>query len=286
MKPPLLSYVAATSLEEAVDLLDKHDGEAALLAGGQSLMPILNFRIGAPSVIVDINAVPGLDRIEVADGDLHIGALVRHADLLRSDIIDEHFPVLLAAVRAIGHGPIRNRGTVGGSLAHADPAAEIPACVATVSGHVKLYSARGERLVAFDEFALGPMMTTKASDEIVTGVVLPSLAHHAFGFHEIARRSGDFALAGSVVAFRIEDSRIADPRIGIFGVGPVPTRIGPLETALAGANLDDVAHTAAHESFGLPEQGAGAESAYRSHLARVAVAAALDDALAKAGVTA
>ena len=161
MKPPLLSYVAATSLEEAVDLLDKHDGEAALLAGGQSLMPMLNFRIGAPSVIVDINAVPGLDRIEVADGELHIGALVRHADLLRSDIIDEHFPVLLAAVRAIGHGPIRNRGTVGGSLAHADPAAEIPACVATVSGHVKLYSARGERLVAFDEFALGPMMTTR-----------------------------------------------------------------------------------------------------------------------------
>jgi carbon-monoxide dehydrogenase medium subunit len=281
VKPPLLSYVAATSLEEALGFLGEHDGEAALLAGGQSLMPILNFRIGAPSVLVDINGIPGLDGIQVVDGEVHIGALVRHADLLRSAVIAEHFPVLRAAVRTIGHGPIRNRGTVGGSLAHADPAAEIPACVAAVSGRVKLLSTRGERLVAFEEFVLGPMMTTKASDEIVTGVVLPSLARHAFGFHEIARRSGDFALAGSVVAFQIDDRRIARPRVGLFGVGPVASRIEPLESALDGATVDDAAQVADRATFDLPEPSVGADGPYRRHLARVAVNAALGDALAK-----
>jgi aerobic carbon-monoxide dehydrogenase medium subunit len=281
VKPPRFAYTAPESLDEALDTLVEHEGDTAILAGGQSLMPALNFRLGAPAVIVDINRVAGLGEVSVAGGTIRIGALVRHTELAGSDELGGRCPVFVHAARQIGHAAIRNRGTIGGSLAHGDPAAELPGVVAALGGSVELTSRAGMRAVPFEEFTLGPLMTTKRPDELISAVTVPDGAWDGWGFHEIARRAGDFALAGSVVALQFSGGVVSAARIGLFGVEPVPRRLRDVEDALTGAELHRVAGLAAaavaDEQLDVAASRAGQED-YRRHLAHVAVAKAVSDA--------
>ena len=198
MKPPAFEYVAAGSVEEAVSLLVQHDGEAKVIAGGQSLVPMLNFRLLAPAVLVDLNRIPGLDGVSEHDGGLRIGALTRHRALETSEIVKARFPVLNAAMQFVAHLAIRNRGTIGGSLCHADPAAELPTMAVLLDAEIEAAGPKGERVIAARDFFESALSTTLEEDEIVTGVRLPGLpAQAGWAFEEFARRSGDFGIAGS-----------------------------------------------------------------------------------------
>jgi carbon-monoxide dehydrogenase medium subunit len=284
VKPPRFAYAVPESLDETVGLLGAQGDDAALLAGGQSLVPMLNFRFGAPGLIIDINRVAGIDGVAVEGSELRIGALVRHTQLIRSPIVQERCSLLQTAARSIGHPAIRNRGTIGGSLAHADPAAELPAVVAALGGRVELTSREGRREVAYAEFALGPMMTSKRPDEMLTSVILPVLGSRVFGFHEIARRSGDFAHAGAVAVLDIEGRVVREAWLGLFGVEAVPRRLMLVEAALAGAELARVAELALAALHGeaLDLQDApGLPAAYRGHLASVALTNALAAAVSE-----
>ena len=209
------------------------DGGARVLAGGQSLMPALNMRLDAPSRLVDINGIAGLGDIAVRDGMLEIGALARHADILRSPLAGQHAPLLVQALPYVAHPAIRNRGTIGGSLALADPAAELPACLLALSGAVEITGAEGARTVAADDFFRGLFETALKPDEILTRVLLPvATARSRHGFAEIARRHGDYALVG--LAATAAADTLESLRLVFFGVGPTPMRAGAAEQALTG----------------------------------------------------
>jgi carbon-monoxide dehydrogenase medium subunit len=283
MKPPVFEYAAPESVAETVALLEHNAGSAAILAGGQSLVPALNFRLGAPSILVDINGVEGLGVIEPEGDALRIGAMARHRDAIVSPLVCERCPLFAAAVRHIGHAPIRNRGTVGGSVAHADPAAEIPAVLAALGGTIELTSPRGSRTTRIEEYVLGPYFTTKMPDELVTAIRLPP-GGAAWGFHEIARRPGDFALAGAVAILETDADVVRGARVALFGTEPAPRRVPEIEEALSGASRVDAAATAADatraaelEIFDDPQVAAD----YRRELAAVAVGRAVADAVSR-----
>jgi carbon-monoxide dehydrogenase medium subunit len=228
VKPPRFEYAAPSSLEDALPLL----GEAAtVLAGGQSLVPLLNLRLAQPEVVVDINGVAGLDDIRVDDGGLRVGAMTRQAALERSEVVREHWPLLHKAVRLVGHPQIRARGTVGGSVAHADPAAELPTALIALGARVHLRSVRGARALDVSEFLLGPLYTAREPDELLVEVEVPEQPEGAgAGFAEYARTHGDFATAG--VAAVVAPGGHAG--VAVMGAGPAPARAEGAERALAG----------------------------------------------------
>ena len=211
MKPAPFDHLPVETVEDAVAALVEHGDRAKVLAGGQSLVPLLNLRLARPAVLVDVNRVAGLDGIE-ANGMLSVGALVRQADALASAAVAEHARLLHEALRHVGHPATRNRGTIGGSIAHADPAAELPAVLLALDGEVDVSGPGGERAIPAADLFLGPFTTSVATNELLTRVRVPRSSDRRFGFAEIARRHGDFALAGAAVADGSREDRALRPR--------------------------------------------------------------------------
>jgi len=246
VKPVAFSYERPESVDEAVALLREHGDEAKVLAGGQSLVPMLNFRLASPSLLVDLNGIDELSYLHEDDGSLRIGALTRQATVERSQEVKRRWPLLNQTLRVVGHAAIRNRGTIGGSVAHADPAAELPVALVTLDARFVLRSAaRGERIVAAADMFLGPLTTALAADELLTEVAIPPLPRRARTvFVEHARTHGDFALAGVAVVLAPGEHAA----IGLLGAGAIPVRASEAEQALLdGARSGHVAALAAAE---------------------------------------
>jgi len=285
MKPAPFSLHRPRSLDAALELLARLGEDGALvLAGGQSLVPMLALRAAYPGDLIDINAIPGLDGLEVADGRLAIGALVRHARFHRP-VCDDPLGALLTAVCArIAHYPIRQRGTFCGSLAHADPASEWCLVAATLGGRVRLASTGGTRVLDAEDFLEGPLTTARAPGEMLVAAELPLLgADSRWGFHEFNRRSGDFALGMALVTFALREGRMAAPRVGLGAIEDRPRRIPEAEAALEGAEPGPEAFAAAAAAAAAavePMEDPATDAAYRRDLAAVTVRRALAAALA------
>jgi aerobic carbon-monoxide dehydrogenase medium subunit len=247
MKPARFDYVRPASLGDAVTLLAAHGGEAKVLAGGQSLMPVLNFRLAAPRVLVDIGRIPGLNRISVGADGVSLGALVRWRDIEQHPALAAAHPLLAEAIGHVAHYQIRNRGTVGGSIAHADPAAEMPGIAVACDAQIVVTGSGGQRTIAAADFFVGALTTVLAPDEVIVEVRLPPWpASRRFAFEEFSRRKGDFALAGVAVFYDLDtQGRAVDPHIGAIGVTSRPVRLKAAEAALAGKAIDDAAIQAA-----------------------------------------
>jgi len=240
VKPARFEYVRPETVPAALELLASHGSDAAILAGGQSLVPMLNFRIARPHMLIDVNRIGGLDRIEVQDGALIIGASARHSEVLRSQLVHSHAPLLREGLKHVAHAAIRNRGTLGGSLALADPAAELPACIVCLDAEITLASRRAERAVAAENFFTGLYTTACAADELLLHVrIRPFDPQWRFSFSEVARRHGDFALAGLAFAVRLARERIDDCRIAFCGVEVAPRRLRKAEYSLNGAEVNN-----------------------------------------------
>jgi CO/xanthine dehydrogenase FAD-binding subunit len=239
MKPPAFDYFRPASVAEAVTLLADRAGDAKILAGGQSLVPLLNFRMVRPGALIDINWLMELDFVREHAGGLRIGALTRHHTLEMSPLVAEHFPVLREAMAHVAHLAIRNRGTVGGSLAHADPAAELPMISLLLDAEIRSRSVVGERSRRAHDFFLGPLTTVLAEDEIVAEIVLPALPPRTgWGFEEFAQRHGDFAIAAVAATITLADGKIAEARLAAMGVDATPRRLHAVEAGLVSQNLD------------------------------------------------
>ena len=279
MKPPAFDYIVAADRDMAVAALARAGGEAKVLAGGQSLMPMLNFRLLRPSILVDINRIPGLGFIEEMPDSVRIGALTRHFQIETSPLIGKHFPVLCYAVSHVGHLAIRNRGTIGGSLSHADPAAELPMMAVLLDATLRIASASGSRTVAARDFFLDTMTVDLDSTELLTEIVLPKLpAQTGWGFEEIVRRHGDFALAAVAATLTLSGSEIVQARIALTGVGPTPLRAAEAESLLVGRGFDDNLSRRAIEAVReaiSPETDLHASADFRRHLAGVLIGRAL-----------
>jgi carbon-monoxide dehydrogenase medium subunit len=288
MKPAPFAYYDPRTVDEAVSLLAQHGADAKVLAGGQSLLPLLNMRLARPAVVVDVNRVSGLDYIRQEDGVLAIGAMTRQRAVERSEAVARALPVLVAATRRIAHPQIRNRGTVGGSLAHADPAAEYPAVAVLLGAELRVAGPRGERAIQAEDFFVTYLTAALDPEELVTEVRFPLLpAGTGWSFVEFARRHGDFALAGVGTTLTLAPGgECAEARIVLFGVGPTPRRARAAEQALAGRVADERAFEeaarAAAEAAEEPLYDIHASAEYRRHLARVLTRRALSEAAARA----
>jgi carbon-monoxide dehydrogenase medium subunit len=286
MKPAPFDYHAPRTLDEATSLMATLDN-AKLLAGGQSLVPMMNFRYVIADHIVDLSKVAGLAGIGIADGKLRIGAMTRQRELEFSSEVAQRCPLLAEALAHVGHRQTRNRGTIGGSLSHADPAAELPAICAVHDATIEIASVRGTRKIPFNEFAVTFMTTSAEPEEIVTGIEFALWPQgHGYGFHEFARRRGDFAIAGAAVLVELNaDKTIKRASIALCGVATVPTRIAAAEAALVGKPFDaSAAHAAAATTGTLTAiSDIHASAEYRLHLAGVLVFRALRDAAERCG---
>lgn len=270
MKPAPFAYTKARTLKEAVALLSKHKDDARLLAGGQSLIATLNMRLSAPDLLIDINGIKGLDGIAKKGKTIEIGALARHTQVERSDVIAKHAPLIALAMPHIGHPAIRNRGTFGGSIAFADPAAELPACLLALGAEIEIAGPKGKRRVKADAFFKGLFETALKPREVLTAVRVPAADKNTrVGFAELARRHGDYAMVGLAASARAagkgKESKLADVRLAFFGVGATPVRAKKSEAALAGGNVD-----AAVAALDLdPDDDVQASGAVKKHLAGV-----------------
>ena len=236
MKPAAFDYIAPNSLEAAVEAIAAANGDGKVLAGGQSLMPLLNFRMTRPTVVVDLMHIPGMSFIELRGNTVAIGAMTRHADLEFSDLVAQKLPVMAAAMRHVAHLAIRNKGTIGGSLSHADPAAELPMLAVFYGATLKVQGSNGRRDIAAEDFFVSALTNCLDPDEIVFEIDFPVLASHAgWAFEEVARRFGDFALACIAVSFDVLDDKIADARVAVMGVADTPRRLREAEQVLKGA---------------------------------------------------
>jgi len=264
VKPAPFAYKRARSTAEAVAWLTESD--ARLLAGGQSLIATLNMRLSTPSLLIDINGIGGLDGIAQKDDVVEIGALTRHAQAGRSDVIAKHAPLIARAIPHIAHPAIRNRGTLGGSIAYADPAAELPACLLALDGEVEATGPKGKRSIKACDFFKGLFETALAPDEMLTAIRVPAATGQTrTGFAELARRHGDYAIVGLAASARADGKGLADVRLAYFGVGATPVRAGKAEAALAKGDVD--AAVAALELE--PPDDLQATAAAKKHLAGV-----------------
>lgn len=286
MKAPPFRYARAESLEETVALLEAEGEDAKLLAGGQSLVPALAFRLLRPSALVDLGGVSELDFLRREGGALRLGALRRHASLEREPELTGAWGALREAAALVGHLPIRTRGTLGGSIAHADPAAELPVAALALDAHVVLRSSSGERTLAASDLFLAPYATALAPDEVLTEVVLPAAPADAAGaFEEFSIRAGDYALASACVVVAVEEGRLTHARVALGSVGPTPLRALSaertlLEQPVGPAAVRDAAREAAAECD--PGSDGHADAAYRRRLVSVLVRRALERALPEA----
>jgi carbon-monoxide dehydrogenase medium subunit len=287
MKPPVFEYHAPATVEEAIALLTRYGGEAKLLAGGQSLMPLLNFRLSRPAAIIDLNTIASLGYIQEEDGILRFGAMTRQRTIEFSDVVRRRLPLLTEATALVGHLPIRTRGTIGGSLAHADPSAEYPAVLTALEGTVVARGPRGERTLRAAELFQSYLTTSLTPDEVLVEVRLPAMAAGAgFAFEEFSRRHGDFAIVGIAAMLVGDGERCGTARLATAGAGPVPIRLRSAEEILERDGLSETAiEAAARRAAELvePDSDIHASAAYRVNLTRVLTGRALRRAKAKMG---
>jgi carbon-monoxide dehydrogenase medium subunit len=266
MKPAPFAYAKARSVTHAIELLATED--ARLLAGGQSLIATLNMRLSHPALLVDINGVSGLDGIASRNGQIELGALVRHAQAERSAELARQAPLIALALPHIGHPAIRNRGTIGGSLAFADPAAELPACVLALDGELDIVGPQGQRTIEADDFFKRLFETALTPRDVLTAIRVPAAnAETRVGFAEFARRHGDYALVGLAACGRAEGRRLRDLRLVYFGVGETPVRARAAERALAEGDAEAAVSALAQDLS--PSDDVHASGAVKSHLAGV-----------------
>jgi carbon-monoxide dehydrogenase medium subunit len=284
MKASAFAYARATSVENALELLADQGDRAKVLSGGQSLMPAMNLRLISPDLVVDIGGLAELRGIAVKQATLMIGALTRHVDLLKSTEIAAHAPLLADAIAHVAHPAIRNRGTIGGSLAHADPASELPACMLALAATIIVRGPCGERRIAANEFFTGIYQTALSPQELLVAVELPVVPRQSrHFFHEFARRHGDYAIVGLAAQAIVNDGRFTDLRLGFFAVGDRPL------LARAATKLVNVAVTPAVLSQALsaladeldPQQDHQATPAMRRHLAKVLLARSVSALLSR-----
>jgi carbon-monoxide dehydrogenase medium subunit len=292
MKPAPFAYVAPRSLDEALDVLAAGDETTKILAGGQSLLPLLNMRLASPARLVDLGRVPELAYVREQDGGYAIGAMTRQRAVERDERLTRDVPLLAEGIRWVGHPQIRNRGTIGGSIAHGDPAAELPAVAVCLDARITIRSRRGTRTVAARDLYLGYLATTLEPDEIVAELWLPKApAQTGYAWLEFARRHGDYAIAGVGVAATVRDGAIVAVRLALTGVGGSPVRADEAEAILAGARLDANGRPdaeAVRAAVGAlraaiePDTDVQATAHYRRHLAGVLAERALTRACERA----
>jgi CO/xanthine dehydrogenase FAD-binding subunit len=287
MKPAPFLYAAPSTLAEAITLLATHGEQAKLLAGGQSLVPMMNFRLARPEYIIDLNKIPALDAITEQDNTLVVGAMTRQRSIERSALVRQRYPLLLEAIQLVGHTAIRNRGTVGGSIAHADPAAELPAVLLTYGGSVTVQGPQGVRQIPAAELFLTYFTTTLAADEILTEVRFPRWPQGTgWCFLEESRRHGDFAMVGVAALATLDTAgRCTRVAVALTGVGGTPHNVGEAATMLLGqvpdtVRLADVGQAAAAGVE--PEGDIHASAAFRRHLSGVLTRRALRKAVERA----
>jgi len=288
MKPPEFDYVAPRSVEEAVSLLGEHDFDAKILAGGQSLMPLLNMRLARPSILIDIARIDDLDFIRESDGELGVGAMTRQRSIELSDAVGAASPMLREVMHHVAHPQNRNQGTVGGSIAHADPAAELPAVATALDARFRAIGPDGEREIDCEDFFVTYLTTSLEATEILTEIRFPALPERTgYSIQEVARRHGDFALAGAIATVTLDGSgKCAGSRIVLFGVGEKAVRATDAEQSLLGEAPGEAAfeQAAAKAAADLDEplSDVHASAEYRRDLARVLARRALLDAADRA----
>jgi carbon-monoxide dehydrogenase medium subunit len=287
MKPPKFDYHAPSGVDEAIALLGRYGGDAKVLAGGQSLVPLLNFRLSRPAALIDLNRIPSLAYIRAENGDVRFGAMTRQRTIEFSPLVAERVPLLTEATRWVGHLPIRSRGTIGGSLAHADPSAEYPAVLAALEGSVVARGPKGERVVVAGDLFQSYLTTSLGPEEILVEVRLPAMpAGAGYAFEELARRHGDFALVGIAAVVARDGERCTLARLATSGTGPVPIRLRAAEQILERDGLGDAAIEAASRRASElvdPDSDIHASADYRRHLTGVLTGRAIRRALTKAG---
>jgi carbon-monoxide dehydrogenase medium subunit len=286
MKLPSFDYVCPATLAEAVALLASHGGEAKPLAGGQSLVPMLAFRLASPALIVDLRKLDELRHIAIADDAVTLGAMVRWKDILEHPMLRRAHPLLVTAIAHVAHYQVRNRGTVGGSVAHADPAAELPGIAVTCEAKIVALGKAGRRAIDAADFFRGPLMTALQPDEIVCEIRFPAWPkQRRFGFREFARRRGDFALAAAAVYFDADGHMFRGVRIGAVGVADYPLRLVAVERLLEGSEIGEAITAKADAAASAavdPADDIHATGAYRKRLIGVMVERALRDAIHRA----
>ncbi len=291
MKPAAFEYHAPSTVEEVVDLLAEHGDEAKVLAGGQSLVPLMSLRLSQPEHLIDINGVTELSSFGCADGQVTIGSITRQRQVETSHEVARAAPVLPAALRHIGHAAIRNRGTVGGSIAHADPSSELPAMLLATDGAVIARSSSGSRTIRAADLFENFLTTTIEPTELITTVVVPfSQARTGWSVREFSRRSGDFAIVGTVVGISLDESytNVAHASISLFGVGSKPVRAAVAEKEIVGQpaspRLWEAAAVAAASEIEPPSDVHGS-SAYRRQLMKTVLRQCLTEAYDRSGVS-
>ncbi|HMD64816.1 MAG TPA: xanthine dehydrogenase family protein subunit M [Stellaceae bacterium] len=273
MKPAKFDYHTPVTIDDALAILERYQGEARVLAGGQSLVPMMNFRLATPAAIIDLNRIPGLAKVEAINGMVSIGAMARQRQVEFAPLVAKELPLLTEALRWVGHLPTRTRGTIGGSIAHADPAAEIPMVLQALAGEVVARGPQGERRIAAPDLFLSPLTTALSPDEILTEVrfpVMPPEACHAI--EEFSRRKGDFAIAAIAVMLMREGERCTMARLATAGIGPVPVRLPDAERILEQRGLGEAAVAAAAQRAAElvePMSDHNASADFRRHLTGV-----------------
>jgi carbon-monoxide dehydrogenase medium subunit len=286
VKPARFSYRAPSSLAEAVEILAEHGEDAKVLAGGQSLVPMMNLRLAQPSVLVDLNRIGELSYLRPgADGGVAIGAMTRHAAVAASDLLAARCGLLASAASRIGYPAIRHRGTLGGSLAHADPVAEMPCVALTLDAELVASGPSGDRVVAAGDFFDTYFTTALAPDEVLREIRYPALGQgEGWGFRESVRKTGDFAIVAVAAHLRAVDGVVQRARIGLAGVADRPVRATAAEQALAGQPLEAAIDAAAEQAASIVEAASDihATTEFRRHLAQVLTRRALEDAMGMA----
>jgi len=283
MYPPSFDYRAARSLEEVLELLAERGDEAKILAGGQSLIPLIKLRFAAPTLLVDINGVDGLGEIREDDDSLRIGALVRHRDVVDSEMISSRYPAMAAAAPLIADPLIRNRGTLAGSLAHADPAADWASVMLALGAHVHVRSSSGERDISIDDFLQGPFTTSLDPTEVITEVVVPRAPARSGGTYlKLERRVGDFATVGAALHLVLSNGTVGAAGIALTAVGPRSIKAADAEAVLSGSEptpelLDEAADVASRAAQ--PSDDVRGTAEYKRNVVRVFVRRGLDRAL-------
>lgn len=279
MKASAFDYARPTSVREALELLGRHGDAAKLIAGGQSLVPALNLRLLAPEILIDLGGLSDLRGIAVEGGKVRIGAMTRHADLLASPVVAEKLPLVAAAMPHIAHPAIRNRGTIGGNLAHADPASELPAVMQAIDAAIVVRDASDERRIAAHDFFVGIYETALRDGEMITAIEAPvATPGERIFFHEFSRRSGDYAIVGLAARARGTGSVLSDLRLAYFSVGDKATLAEGAAAVLTGGPVDPARLAAAQAALAedlTPQDDQQASAAARLHLSRVVLARAV-----------
>jgi len=286
MFPAAFEYHRPTSVQEAVALLEQSGGDAKVLAGGHSLLPLLKLRLAEPAALIDIGRLPGMTGIQNQGGELVIGSLTTHATVATSDAVKQAAPLLAEAANVIGDQQVRNRGTIGGSLAHADPAGDLPAVILALEAQIKAVGPNGERTIAANDFFVDMLTSALGESEILTEIRIPALPSGAgTAYLKMDHPASHYALCGVAAIVQLSGGNVQDVRVAVTGVGPKAYRATGVEDALRGqaANESSVEQAAQHAADGIDALGdIHASTEYRSHLARVFAKRALNEAIARA----